>query len=119
VHANGRRDKSTPIYKPSANGSSKDVQSQISHLEELVISLMSKTIKASASTNTSLEDDTPLLQRESTSSDERRMEAYGIKETEESFGRIDIEDDQPNYVGNTHWAAILDNVSQFPKFDEL
>jgi hypothetical protein len=29
----------------------------------------------------------------------------------ESFGRISIEDDQPNYVGSSHWAAILDNVS--------
>jgi hypothetical protein len=33
---------------------------------------------------------------------------------EESFGRISIEDNQVNYVGQNHWTAILDNVSAFP-----
>jgi hypothetical protein len=37
--------------------------------------------------------------------------ANSIVDTEESFGRISIEDDQFNYVGSSHWAAILDNVS--------
>jgi len=35
-------------------------------------------------------------------------------DTEEFFGRISIEDNQLNYVGQSHWAAILDNVSASP-----
>jgi hypothetical protein len=42
--------------------------------------------------------------------DDLWTEANGLRETEESFGRINIDDEQPNYVGSTHWAAILDNV---------
>jgi hypothetical protein len=33
-------------------------------------------------------------------------------DTEESFGRISLEDNHLNYVGQSHWAAILDNVSE-------
>jgi hypothetical protein len=35
-------------------------------------------------------------------------------DTEEFFGRISIEDNQLSYVGQSHWAAILDNVSACP-----
>lgn len=45
--------------------------------------------------------------------DDPWAEVNGLKETEESFGRINIDDEQPNYVGSTHWAAILDNVGSF------
>jgi hypothetical protein len=38
--------------------------------------------------------------------------ANNAVDTEESFGRISIEDNQLNYVGQSHWAAILDNVSE-------
>jgi hypothetical protein len=39
--------------------------------------------------------------------------AAGLHDTAESFGRISMDEEQPNYVGSTHWAAILDNVSMF------
>lgn len=31
-------------------------------------------------------------------------------ESADSFGRVSIEDELPNYVGGAHWAAILENV---------
>jgi hypothetical protein len=67
---------------------------------------MNKTTSA----NALLEDDPQLFQGGSKASDDQWTEVHGIRETEESFGRIDIEDEQPNYVGSTHWAAILDNL---------
>jgi hypothetical protein len=33
-----------------------------------------------------------------------------LQDTAESFGRISMDEEQPNYVGSAHWAAILDNV---------
>jgi len=113
VHAGIRRDKATPIHKPSTNNGSKDVHSQISRLEELVISLMNKTNpngllpsrdpQTSSASGTRPSLDGPRL-------DEPWTEVNALKETEESLGRINIDDEQPNYVGSTHWAAILDNV---------
>ncbi|TVY14613.1 Fusarisetin A cluster transcription factor fsa6 [Lachnellula arida] len=120
-HVNVRRDKATPTHKSSATGNPKDLQSQISHLEELVITLMNKTNR-NGNGNASLEDSTRILQEESRSlEDQRTEEVHDIKEAEKSFGRINIEDDQPNYVGSTHWVAILDNIAclkdQFGNFE--
>lgn len=116
VHAGVRRDKATPIHKPSTNSCSGDVQSQISRLEELVISLMNKTnqngLVTSIDAQASSEDGTrPSLDGQRV--DDQWTEVNGLRETEESFGRINIDDEQPNYVGSTHWAAILDNVGSF------
>lgn len=47
---------------------------------------------------------------ESRSLEVQQTEVHDVKEAEKSFGRINIEDDQSNYVGSTHWVAILDNV---------
>ena len=41
---------------------------------------------------------------------EQLAERNDLRETSDSFGRISIEDEQPNYVGAAHWAAILDSV---------
>jgi hypothetical protein len=44
---------------------------------------------------------------------EQMVEINGLRdlrETSDSFGRISIEGEQPNYVGAAHWAAILDSV---------
>ena len=38
------------------------------------------------------------------------LSGTSLGDTAESFGRISMEDDQANYVGSDHWAAILDNV---------
>ena len=40
-----------------------------------------------------------------------RSDLRDLRGTSDSFGRISIEDEQPNYVGAAHWAAILDSVS--------
>ena len=37
-------------------------------------------------------------------------ERVELREASDSFGRLGIEDEQPNYVGASHWAAILDSV---------
>jgi hypothetical protein len=41
---------------------------------------------------------------------ENLAERNDLRETSDSFGRISVEDEQPNYVGTAHWAAILDSV---------
>lgn len=56
--------------------------------------------------------DDPRPAQEATRLDVQWTEINGLRETEESFGRINIDDEQPNYVGSTHWAAILDNVGR-------
>lgn len=45
------------------------------------------------------------------------LSGAGLGDTAESFGRISMEDDQTNYVGSDHWAAILDTVSGLPGQD--
>lgn len=37
-------------------------------------------------------------------------ESTSLQDTAESFGRISMDEEQQNYVGSAHWAAILDNV---------
>ncbi|KAL5322747.1 hypothetical protein ACEPPN_010722 [Leptodophora sp. 'Broadleaf-Isolate-01'] len=39
------------------------------------------------------------------------LSGTGLGDTAESFGRITMDDDQANYVGSAHWAAILDNIA--------
>ncbi|RDL34405.1 uncharacterized protein BP5553_07533 [Venustampulla echinocandica] len=114
VHAGLRRDKSSPIQKSTSN--SKDVQSQISHLEQLVVSLMnrSNTIGNSSRTDgspSSLDENNPSQQIHSSTLEDHWTEINAVKETAESIGLISIQDDQPNYVGSSHWEAILDNIA--------
>ena len=45
---------------------------------------------------------------------EQLTDRNDLRETSDSFGRISIEDEQPNYVGAAHWAAILDSVRPNP-----
>ena len=45
---------------------------------------------------------------------ERLTERCDLGETSDSFGRVSIEDEQLNYVGAAHWAAILDSVRSNP-----
>jgi hypothetical protein len=108
------REKSSLVQKPGHG--SKDVQTQIRNIEELLICLMNRTSKPTtkihhpATSSFSHEPNThsldPVLfgQSEQTS-------GPGLKDAVESFGQITIKDDQPNYVGSAHWAAILENVS--------
>ncbi|TVY40841.1 Fusarisetin A cluster transcription factor [Lachnellula subtilissima] len=124
AHANVRRDRATPTHSSSVTGKSKDVQSQISHLEELVITLMNKTNRngnGNVNSNASLEDSTRLLQEKPKALEDQWAEVHGVKKAEKSFGRINMEDDQQNYVGSAHWAAILENIAclkdQFGNFE--
>lgn len=119
IHAGIIRDKATHIQKQSIATSPKDVQGRIRHLEELVVSLMQSTVAngslpsplveaGSASTSSSLLR-TSISKSQSTSgltsSNSSLVDAF------DSFGRISIEDEQPNYVGGSHWAAILESIA--------
>lgn len=101
------------MQKPG-NVGRKDVQSQISHLEQLVVSLMKKSggidaqNRPGSSRGHSIDD--PRAPDFTLSTREDWTEINGLVNTTESFGMINIDDDQPNYVGSSHWAAILDNV---------
>jgi hypothetical protein len=114
VHA-ALREKSSSVHN-SAN-SQKDVQSQLRHLEELVISLMNKGNKKGSSSTTSNLQATPqsspdLLSAANALS--QPTEALGrniLKDTDTILGHISIEDDQPSYVRSAHWSAILNSVS--------
>ena len=33
-----------------------------------------------------------------------------LSDASESLGRFNFEDDEPKYIGGSHWAAILDSV---------
>jgi len=70
--------------------------------------------------NASLGNSTPLLQEKPRALEDQWTDVHGVKEADKLFGRINMEDDQPNYVGSTHWAAILDNVGHsLPSFVNL
>ncbi|KAG9232543.1 fungal-specific transcription factor domain-containing protein [Amylocarpus encephaloides] len=111
IHAGIRRDKASAVQKP-ANGGHKDVQSQISHLEELVVSLMNRSGNA---TNSGKDDESRdqanALCRTPISALEEWTDNSGVKQATDSFGSFNIDDDQTNYVGTAHWAAILDNIA--------
>jgi hypothetical protein len=117
TYVHGQRERSSQVQKSS--NSPKDVQSQVRHLEELVISLMNKTAKNAALSGKPQPPITPDASSVSNSSNATSPSqspdqvANTTVDTEESFGRISIEDDQLNYVGSSHWTAILDNVSTF------
>ncbi len=102
------REKTSKVEK--AGNGTKDVQSQIRHLEDLVISLMNQTTsnvppqnhrQATPESSPEHLDDT--LHAEN-------LRSSSMTGTAESFGRISIEDKKQNYVGGDHWAAILDSV---------
>jgi hypothetical protein len=114
VHAGLRSGKTSLIQKPT-NHAQRDVQSQISHLEELVVSLMNKSRAAGsgAKAETSQQksnNDTASPKFELNTTEDQWTEINGIKNATESFGMINIEDNQSNYVESSHWTAILDNV---------
>ncbi len=116
MHA-GLKEKSS-ISK--SNSSSRDVQSQISHLEELVLSLMNRTSKLTSQSSESNTQSTPASSPDCNSGASDpviagELPVTVLRDTAESFGRISIEDAQPNYVGSAHWAAILDNVYTPPQ----
>jgi hypothetical protein len=116
MYVHGQRDRSSQIQKPTKGP--KDVQSQIRHLEELVISLMNKRAKSSALITP---DESSVSSSSHAASPSRSLHqgTSSTLDTAESFGRMGIEDDQPNYVDSTHWAAILDNVSIFSNAESL
>jgi hypothetical protein len=96
------------------NSATRDVQSQISHLEELVVSLMNRTSKLGSTSSVSESGKSSYSPSENTSphngiSDDNTGN-ISLQDTAESFGRISMDEEQPNYVGGAHWAAILDNV---------
>ena len=119
VHGNPGT-KSTSVHKSS---STRDVQSQIQHLEELVISMMNKANKDPALKRTKKSPGqlTPTSQQSSSydrlsssRTPERSLSAHEQLESDfhtsaETFGRISMED-HTSYVGQSHWTAILDNV---------
>lgn len=111
-----RRDKPSSVQKASSN--SKDIQSQITHLEELVVSLMNKSNNVGTSSRT----DSSAGMDENNSSpqlpqdcpwecpEDTWTEINSVKDTTESVGLISLRDDNLGYVGGSHWEAILDNV---------
>ncbi len=107
VHAN-LRDKTSQVQK-STSTSSKDVKSQIQHLEDLVLSLMNRTNGDAPATTESQQQLTPQssLEHGSRLLDASFQQGYGLNLTgaAESLGRISIEDKQKNYVGGGHWTA--------------
>ena len=117
----GLRDKSSNIQKQS--NAPRDVQGQIRHLEQLVISFMNQT-KNDGSPNSRAnhsqvsagklpELDPRILERPSDNYAATWPERTVLQESQdptETLGRICITDDQPAYVGSAHWAAILENV---------
>jgi hypothetical protein len=116
------REKSSSIQK-STNGQ-KDVQSQLQHLEELVVSLMNKSNRNGPSSTTNNLQATPQSFPDLTSTNElsQPIETPGgniLKDTATVLGRISIEDDQPSYVGSAHWTAILDSVSPLPRIQKV
>ena len=118
TYVHGQRDKSSQVQKSSS--APKDVQSQVRHLEELVISLMNKTAKNTTLSSKPKPPITPDASSVSNSSNATSPSqspdpaTLNTVETGESFGNISIEDDQLNYVGSSHWTAILDNVGSSP-----
>jgi len=111
VHAT-LREKTSKVEK--AGNGAKDVQSQIRHLEDLVISLMNQTTNnvppqnhSQATPESSPEHLDDVLHAENATN-------AGMMGTAESFGRISIEDKKQNYVGGDHWVAILDSVCTTP-----
>jgi len=66
--------------------------------------------KASQPTTTS--EKPPDIPVETTTyhADSLQKETNGLSQTFDSLGRISIENEQPNYVGGSHWVAILDSV---------
>ncbi|PMD40601.1 hypothetical protein L207DRAFT_528925 [Hyaloscypha variabilis F] len=115
TYVHGQRERSSQVSK--SNSAPKDVQSQVRHLEELVISLMDKTAKNAALAAKTQPPITPDELSVSTSSNATSPSQSSdpvianTADTEEFFGRISIEDNQLSYVGQSHWAAILDNIS--------
>jgi hypothetical protein len=112
TYVHGQRERSSQVSKSS--NAPKDVQSQVRHLEELVISLMNRTAKNSALSGKPQPPITPDESTISPSSNATTPSSDQVAnvDTEKSFGRISIDDNQLNYVGQSHWAAILDNVSE-------
>lgn len=72
------------------------------------------TKASSSQPSTETNSRTSISESTTNSSPEDWTEAVPLAETTESFEKIDIQDDQNNYVGDTHWSAILDSVCIYP-----
>ena len=118
IHTN-IREKSSGIQKPTSD--SKDFQSQIRRLEDLVVSLMNQTASngpvapGNRSSSTSVSSWDRGAPAPSAVDDYSRpgpdAGSFQDQDAAASLGRISLEDNHPNYVGSSHWAAILDNVN--------
>jgi hypothetical protein len=71
---------------------------KVEHLEELVLSLMKDSDQASK----------PGYSEPSSGNESSPQPS--LNEASESLGRFSIDNNQPNYVGGSHWTAILDSV---------
>ena len=118
IHAN-IREKNFGVQKPTSG--SKDFQSQIRRIEDLVVSLMNQTAnngplgpenRSNSTSESSSDRDAPA----SDAAGEYSRPgldggSFQDQDAAASLGRISLEDNHPNYVGSSHWAAILDSVS--------
>ncbi|EMR90137.1 putative fungal specific transcription protein [Botrytis cinerea BcDW1] len=87
----------------------KDVQDRIQHLEELVVTLMNQ---AKDTTAPSEPDILPGFQSSTIKPRELSWPNDAtVSESVDSIGRISVQDERQNYVGESHWAAILENIA--------
>ncbi|KAG4028087.1 hypothetical protein MFRU_024g00570 [Monilinia fructicola] len=92
-----------------AKTKSKDVQERIQDLEKLVVALMNQKKDMSATSSQAVPPDYHASTAESSTSS--WPDDSTTSESADSFGRVSIEDELPNYVGGAHWAAILENIA--------
>lgn len=116
IHATLTREK--PQVQKNGQAS-RDVQSQVRRLEELVVSLMEKTNRGMFSGGQGGQvtaDGSPgesdgLGSIEVEDADAESEIGGRLKDTALSLGKITIGDgNRANYVGSSHWTAILDSV---------
>jgi hypothetical protein len=105
IHAGLHSKTAAGIHKQGTG--SEGIHSRIRNLEELVVSLMHKTAETTEKLPTEADSQAILSVRETSQS----TSEHDIVTNSGSLGRLSINDIRPNYVGTSHWAAILDNVS--------
>ncbi|KAF2719447.1 hypothetical protein K431DRAFT_228699, partial [Polychaeton citri CBS 116435] len=107
----GRESACIYVPPPAKNKPSQNVKGRIRQLETLVVDLMNKQNKQAADDN-SREDQGVSSRRASRNAS---GETAGTDHVSKPFGQMKISRNEISYVGEAHWQAILDGISDLKR----
>ncbi|KAI1127209.1 fungal-specific transcription factor domain-containing protein [Nemania abortiva] len=117
----GNAELSSRMEKDQAPKKPGSLQDRIQHLEDLVVELMHKTSAAitpisESHTTTASTPSRPMVPRNLQSTSIESEDTPDTESIVSDIGTIDSSDTGEYYVNSSHWAAILDGISEIKEY---